>query len=216
MLPDTDSRPEFWGDEARQGVAILNLTSWKALRWMYSLPAGQRKGVGLDEIQFLNAVPSGRLMITEFGRNTRKQNLVVLAAGQDPGDTLLDTRGGNNFVGGAFLGRMDDLDAAGRALRIAQIPTGVGYENSLLDLPKPTDDNPDVPRQFLMYNRGGTGFKEIITVSRAGRAHRLDLAGPGIRSRAAVHRNPGVTRSGVIAAAAAARRARVPSPAGCC
>lgn len=168
VLPDTDSRPEFWGDEARQGVAILNLTSWKALRWMYSLPAGQRKGVGLDEIQFLNAVPSGRLMITEFGRNTRKQNLVVLAAGQDPGDTLLDTRGGNNFVGGAFLGRMDDLDAAGRALRIAQIPTGVGYENSLLDLPKPTDDNPDVPRQFLMYNRGGTGFKEIITVSRAG------------------------------------------------
>jgi hypothetical protein len=168
VLPDPDSRPEFWGDEARQGVAILNLTSWKALRWMYSLPAGQRKGVGLDEIQFLNAVPSGRLMITEFGRNTRKQNLVVLAAGQDPGDTLLDTRGGNNFVGGAFLGRMDDLDAAARALRIAQIPTGVGYENSLLDLPKPTDDNPDVPRQFLMYNRGGTGFKEIITVSRAG------------------------------------------------
>ena len=168
VLPDTDSRPEFWGDEARQGVAILNLTSWKALRWMYSLPAGQRKGVGLDEIQFLNAVPSGRLMITEFGRNTRKQNLVVLAAGQDPGDTLLDTRGGNNFVGGAFLGRMDDLDAAGRALRIAQIPTGVGYENSLLDLPKPTDEDPDVPRQFLMYNRGGNGFKEIITVSRAG------------------------------------------------
>ena len=120
VLPDPDSRPEFWGDEARQGVAILNLTSWKALRWMYSLPAGQRKGVGLDEIQFLNAVPSGRLMITEFGRNTRKQNLVVLAAGQDPGDTLLDTRGGNNFVGGAFLGRMDDLDAAARALRIAR------------------------------------------------------------------------------------------------
>jgi len=168
VLPDPDTRPEFWGDEARQGVAILNLTSWMALRWMYSLPPGQRKGVGLDEIQFLNAVPSGRLMITEFGRNTRKQDLVVLAAGQDPGDTLLDTRGGNNFVGGTFLGRMDDLESAGRALRIAQIPTGVGYENSLLDLPKPSDEFPDVPRQFLMYNRGGNGFKEIITVSRTG------------------------------------------------
>ena len=168
VLPDPDTRPEFWGDEARQGVAILNLTSWMALRWMYSLPPGQRKGVGLDEIQFLNAVPSGRLMITEFGRNTRKQDLVVLAAGQDPGDTLLDTRGGNNFVGGTFLGRMDDLESAGRALRIAQIPTGVGYENSLLDLPKPSDEFPDVPRQFLMNNRGGNGFKEIITVSRTG------------------------------------------------
>jgi len=169
VLPEPDVRQEFWQDEPRQGVAILNLTSWKALRWMYALPADQRKGVGLDEIQFLNAVPSGRLMLTEFARNTRKQNCAVLAAGQDPGDTLLDTRGGNNFVGGAFLGRMDDLEAASRALRIAQIPVGVGYEQSLLDLPRPDDDHPDMPRQFLFYNRGGTGFKEIITISRAGR-----------------------------------------------
>lgn len=167
-LPDPDTRPEFWQDEARQGVALLNLTAWKALRWMYGLPAGQRKGVALDELQFLNAVPSGQLMVREFGRNTRKQNLLVLAAGQDAGDTLLDQRGGNNFVGGAFIGRMDDLEAAGRALRIAQIPTGVDYENSLLDLPKPTLENPDVPRQFLFYNRGGAGFKEIITVTRHG------------------------------------------------
>lgn len=168
VLPDPDTRPEFWQDEARQGVALLNLTAWKALRWVYGMPDGQRKGVALDELQFLNAVPSGQLMVREIGRNSRKQNLLVLAAGQDPGDTLLDVRGGNNFVGGCFIGRMDDAEAASRALRVAQIPTGVDYENSLLDMPRPTLDNPDVPRQFLFYNRGGEGFKEVITVTQNG------------------------------------------------
>ena len=55
-------------------------------------------------------------MLTEFARNTRKQNLAVLAAKQEEAvgsdnDTL------RNFVGGAFLGRMDDEQAAARALR---------------------------------------------------------------------------------------------------
>ena len=168
VMPDPDTKPEYWQDEPRQGVGILNLASWKALRWVYGLPAGQRKGIALDEVQFLNSVSSGRLMITESGRNSRKQNLLVLAAGQDPGDALLDQRGGNNFIGGAFIGRMDDAEAAGRALRMAQVPIGVGYENTLLDMPKPTDEFPDVPRRFLFYNRGGAGFKEIITVTRAG------------------------------------------------
>src|SRR5690242_955212 len=78
-------------------------------------------------------------MLTEFARNTRKQNLAVLAAKQEEtagsdNDTL------RNFVGGAFLGRMDDEQAAARALGLVQIPTGVGYEQALLDLPRPTDD----------------------------------------------------------------------------
>lgn len=166
VLPDPDVRPEFWQDEARQGVAMLNLTSWKTLRWMYGLPAAVRKGCALDEVHFLNGVPSGQLLLKEFSRNSRKQNLLCLAAGQDPGDTLASDRGGNNFVGGAFLGRMDDAEAATRALRIAQIPAGQDYETTLLDFPKPTMENPDVARQFLFYNRGGDGFKEVITVSR--------------------------------------------------
>lgn len=168
ILPDPDTKPEYWQDEARQGVALLNLTCWWALRWMYGLPSQQRKGVALDELHFLNAVPSGQLMIREFGRNTRKENLTVLAAGQEPGDTLLDQRGGNNFIGGVFIGRMDDQETAGRALRMAQIPVGVDYEHALMDMPKPTIERPDVDRQFLFYNRGGDGFKEIVTISRAG------------------------------------------------
>ena len=83
-------------------------------------------------------------MLTEFARNTRKQNLAVLAAKQEEAvgsdnDTL------RNFVGGAFLGRMDDEQAAARALGLVQIPTGVGYEQALLDLPRPTDEAEDVP-----------------------------------------------------------------------
>jgi len=65
-------------------------------------------------------------MLTEFARNTREQDLAVLAAKQEEGagsgnDTL------RNFVGGAFLGRMDDEQAAAMVLGLAQIPTGVGY-----------------------------------------------------------------------------------------
>ena len=166
-LPDQHIGQEYWGDEARQGVAILNLASWLCLRWVYGLPAGQRKGVALDEVHFLEQLPSGRLMLTEFARNTRKQNLAVLAAKQEEAvgsdnDTL------RNFVGGAFLGRMDDEQAAARALGLVQIPTGVGYEQALLDLPRPTDDQEDVPRQFLFYSRGGAGFKELIEIARDG------------------------------------------------
>jgi len=169
VLPDPNVRPEFWQDEARQGVALLNLTSWKTLRWMYGLPAGMRKGIGLDETHFLDAVPSGQLLKKEVGRNSRKQNALCLDAGQDPGDSLVSADGGGaNFVGGAFIGRMDDKDAAARALRIAQIPAGQDYEHTLLDFPKPTLDAPEVPRQFLFYSRGGEGFKEVITVSRDG------------------------------------------------
>ena len=121
----------------------------------------------MDEVHFLEQLPSGRLMLTEFARNTRKQNLAVLAAKQEEAvgsdnDTL------RNFVGGAFLGRMDDEQAAARALGLVQIPTGVGYEAALLDLPRPTDEAEDVPRQFLFYSRGGAGFKELIEIARAG------------------------------------------------
>ena len=107
----------------------------------------------------------------------------------------MDTRGGNNFVGRTRAD--DDLESAGRALRIAQIPTGVGYENSLLDLPKPSDEFPDVPRQFLMYNRGGNGFKEIITVSRTGShtTHTVDLGSTGVGARQAVHGLPSMNRT---------------------
>lgn len=165
--PETATKPEHWGDESRQGVAILNLASWRALRWVYALSPNERKGLALDELGFLNKLPSGQLLSTEGSRNSRKNNLVILAAGQDPGDTLVNDRGAN-FIGGAFLGRMDDLDAASRALRLIQVPVGVGYENTLMDMPRPTDENPDVPRQFLFYNRGGAGFREVITVNREG------------------------------------------------
>ncbi len=166
-LPDQHVGQEYWGDEARQGVAILNLASWLCLRWVYGLPAGQRKGVALDEVHFLEQLSSGRLMLTEFARNSRKQNLAVLAAKQEEAagsdnDTL------RNLIGGAFLGRMDDEQAAARALGLVQIPTGVGYEQALLDLPRPTDDAEDVARQFLFYSRGGAGFKELIEIARDG------------------------------------------------
>ena len=82
-LPDQHIGQEYWGDEARQGVAILNLASWLCLRWVYGLPAGQRKGVALDEMHFLEQLSSGRLMLTEFAPNTRKQNLAVIAAKQE-------------------------------------------------------------------------------------------------------------------------------------
>jgi hypothetical protein len=44
--------------------------SWLCLRWVYGLPAGQRKGFALDEVHFLEQLSSGRLMLTEFARNT--------------------------------------------------------------------------------------------------------------------------------------------------
>ena len=91
-----------------------------------------RKLVALDETHFLGEWSAGRALFTRLGRDSRKWNTCVLAASQNPSDVLgMDVA---NFMSAAFVGRIEDEDAARDGLRMLRVPTGVGYERALASL----------------------------------------------------------------------------------
>jgi len=69
----------------------------------------------------------------------------VLAASQNPSDVLgMDVA---NFMSAAFVGRLEDEQAAADGLRMLRIPTGVGYERALA---------------ALSTERGAVGHREFV------------------------------------------------------
>jgi hypothetical protein len=104
-----------------------------------------RKLVALDETHFLGDWSAGRALFTRLGRDSRKWNTCVLAASQNPSDVLgMDVA---NFMSAAFVGRLEDDDAARDGLRMLRVPTGVGYERALA---------------ALSAGRGADGFREFV------------------------------------------------------
>ena len=95
------------------------------------------------------------------GADSRKWNTCVLAASQNPADVLgMDVA---NFMSAAFVGRIEDDDAARDGLRMLRVPTGVGYERALAT---------------LSAGRGAAGFREFVMRDVDGHVDkiRVDLA----------------------------------------
>jgi hypothetical protein len=110
-----------------------------------------RKLVALDETHFLGDWSAGRALFTRLGRDSRKWNTCVLAASQNPADVLgMDVA---NFMSAAFVGRIEDEDAAKDALRMLRVPTGVGYERVLAGLSSGRGE--DAFREFVMRDVDG-------------------------------------------------------------
>ena len=113
-------------------MPLLHLASWYATRAVYGRSMESRKLVALDETHFLGDWSAGRALFTRLGRDSRKWNTCVLAASQNPSDVLgMDVA---NFMSAAFVGRIEDEDAARDGLRMLRVPTGVGYERALANL----------------------------------------------------------------------------------
>jgi hypothetical protein len=165
--------------------------------------------VALDETHFLSQVPTGKVLIDRLARDSRKFNVRALFASQLAGD-LLRVSGFASLVNAVFVGRTDDEEAQGEALRLLRVPTGVGYEEMLGTLsPRPRhDDRPDdTPRQFVFADGHG-GVEKI----------RIDLEAPHLEHvREALDTNPDANRVAVrglpVAAAAALRAPDEPAPA---
>ena len=80
-----------------------------------------------------------------LGRDSRKWNTCVLASSQNPSDVLgMDVA---NFMSAAFVGRLEDDEAAQDGLRMLRVPTGVGYERAL---------------GTLSSGRGNTAMREFV------------------------------------------------------
>ena len=147
-------------------MPLLHLASWYATRAVYGRSMESRKLVALDETHFLGEWSAGRALFTRLGRDSRKWNTCVLAASQNPSDVLgMDVA---NFMSAAFVGRIEDEDAARDGLRMLRVPTGVGYERALAN---------------LSAGRGAAGFREFVMRDVDGNVDkiRVDLtANPGL------------------------------------
>jgi AAA domain-containing protein len=170
-LPKDNVGREHWTDAESLGVELLNLAAWLTQRSIYERPRDQRKGVWIDEAFFLSEVPTGRVLMNRFARDSRKWNVRVLLSSQIPAD-FLKIQGFVSLLDSVFVGRLDDGPAQSDALRLLKVPVGAGYEQVIASLGRrPGGDRADTerdraPRQFIFGD--GAGGVERIRVDFSG------------------------------------------------
>ncbi|MQA08034.1 MAG: ATPase [Pseudonocardiaceae bacterium] len=159
-LPKDGVGREHWTDAEALGVEMLNLAAWLTQRSVYEKPKDLRKGVWIDEAFFLSEVPTGRVLMNRFARDSRKWNVRVLLSSQLPAD-FLKIQGFVSLLDSVFVGRLDDEDAQADALRLLKVPVGVGYEQVVASLGRrpgaqrgPVERDRE-PRQFIFADGAG-------------------------------------------------------------
>ncbi|GAA1969642.1 ATP-binding protein [Amycolatopsis minnesotensis] len=185
-LPKDGVGREHWTDAESLGVEMLNLAAWLTQRSVYEKPKEQRKGVWIDEAFFLSEVPTGRVLMNRFARDSRKWNVRVLLSSQIPAD-FLKIQGFVALLDSVFVGRLDDDDAQADALRLLKVPVGVGYEQVVAALGRRPGahrgslERDRDPRQFI-FGDGAGGVERI----------RVDFSGPHLAQlRDALDTTPG-------------------------
>ncbi|HEX4702718.1 MAG TPA: ATP-binding protein [Pseudonocardiaceae bacterium] len=164
-LPKDGVGREHWTDAEALGVELLNLAAWLTQRSIYERPRDLRKGVWIDEAFFLAEVPTGRVLMNRFARDSRKWNVRVLLSSQIPAD-FLRIQGFVTLLDSVFVGRLDDDDAQADALRLLKVPVGAGYEQVVASLGRrPGGDRgmterDRAPRQFI-FGDGAGGVERI-------------------------------------------------------
>ncbi len=188
-LPKDGVGREHWTDAESLGVEMLNLAAWLTQRSVYEKPKNQRKGVWIDEAFFLSEVPTGRVLMNRFARDSRKWNVRVLLSSQIPAD-FLKIQGFVALLDSVFVGRLDDDDAQADALRLLKVPVGVGYEQVVAALGRRPGaargglERDREPRQFI-FGDGAGGVERI----------RVDFNGPHLEHlRAAMDTTPGAVQ----------------------
>jgi hypothetical protein len=169
-LPKDGVAREHWTDAEALGVEMLNLAAWLTQRSIYERPRDTRKGVWIDEAFFLSEVPTGRVLMNRFARDSRKWNVRVLLSSQIPAD-FLRIQGFVALLDSVFVGRLDDDEAQADALRLLKVPVGAGYEQVIASLGRRPGMDRGVerdmsPRQFV-FGDGAGGVERI----------RIDLSG---------------------------------------
>ncbi|MEV0681100.1 ATP-binding protein [Actinosynnema sp. NPDC050436] len=190
-LPKDGVGREHWTDAEALGVEMLNLAAWLTQRSIYERPKDLRKGVWIDEAFFLSEVPTGRVLMNRFARDSRKWNVRVLLSSQIPAD-FLKIQGFVTLLDSVFVGRLDDDQAQADALRLLKVPVGAGYEQVVASLgrrPGGVRNNTErdrAPRQFI-FGDGAGGVERI----------RIDFSGPHLEHlRNSLDTTPDALRDG--------------------
>jgi hypothetical protein len=170
---------------------MLNLAAWLTQRSIYEKPKDMRKGVWIDEAFFLSEVPTGRVLMNRFARDSRKWNVRVLLSSQIPAD-FLKIQGFVTLLDSVFIGRLDDDQAQADALRLLKVPVGAGYEQVVASLGRRPGvqrgmvERDTAPRQFI-FGDGAGGVERI----------RIDLSGEHLEHlRTVMDTTPDAQREG--------------------
>jgi hypothetical protein len=164
-LPKDGVGREHWTDAEALGVELLNLAAWLTQRSIYERPRDLRKGVWIDEAFFLAEVPTGRVLMNRFARDSRKWNVRVLLSSQIQAD-FLRIQGFVALLDSVFVGRLDDDTAQADALRLLKVPVGAGYEQVVASLgrrpggERGMTERDRAPRQFI-FGDGAGGVERI-------------------------------------------------------
>lgn len=143
---------KHWSRAQRMAAPILHLSSNYAMRFMQS--SQKPKVIVNDEVGILGEDASAySAMLVRGNRDSRKFNTFFGQLTQNPDDMLRLTSQISNLIGTAFIGRMKDYDSAAAGLALAMVPTGIGYEKTLLNVE---------PGSFLM--RDYDGNVEVVDV----------------------------------------------------
>lgn len=192
-LPKDGVGREHWTDAESLGVEMLNLAAWLTQRSIYERPKDLRKGVWIDEAFFLSEVPTGRVLMNRFARDSRKWNVRVLLSSQIPAD-FLRIQGFVTLLDSVFVGRLDDEQAQADALRLLKVAVGAGYEQVIASLGRRPGAHRDTerdtsPRQFV-FGDGAGGVERI----------RIDLSGGHLdHVRGVLDTTPDALREGAAA-----------------
>src|SRR5690606_1391848 len=180
-LPKDNVGREHWTDAEALGVQLLNLAAWLTQRSVYERPKDERKGVWIDEAFFLSEVPTGRVLMNRFARDSRKWNVRVLLSSQLPAD-FLRIQGFASLLDSVFVGRLDDEQAQADPLRLLKVPVGAGYEQVVASLgrrPTRSETERDREPRHVVFGDGAGGVQGVRSVFSAPHlAHVRETVGP--------------------------------------
>ncbi|MPZ60157.1 MAG: hypothetical protein GEU93_02440 [Propionibacteriales bacterium] len=115
VLPSPDTDRDHWSIEELFAQPLLHLAAFYTSRFIYRRSMGERKNIFLDESHFMGNWGSGRALFVRLGRDSRKWNTAVYTSSQHPEDVLSVGRV-EALIGGALVGRLEDLDIAEKAM----------------------------------------------------------------------------------------------------
>lgn len=159
---DREGNSNLISDRDRLGTVVFTLAAYLTQGQIYRAKRTERKVLLLDESSVLRSIPSGKMLMDKSSTDSRKNNLRVLAVGQNVSQYADSTRTNalENLVGAAFVGAMQGSEI-GPALSLVQAPQGQGYEEIISSL-RPAEDRresngeDDQLRQFVFWDGDDT------------------------------------------------------------
>lgn len=181
---DRQGNSDLVSDRDRMATVVFTLAAHLTQSQIYRVQRTDRKVLLLDECSVLRSIPSGKILVNKSSTDSRKNDLRVLAVGQNVSQFAENDQvnGLDNLVGGAFVGAMQGSEV-GPALDLVQAPRGQGYEQIISSLREKKDrreasstDSDDEPRQFVFWDGHSTerlfvdanAIPEFVTKAKSG------------------------------------------------